>query len=712
MAALREAFTNADTQANFFSDQQIRYQKVEPNRFLPQQLATKLGVDRVNSALTNFDKYDPYTETVSNPLDAAALDELMYGQKSTTAEEAECRAYSGVNGLVRLRADQRGAETTPIRCGWIYTQSPDATTPATGRGALGTIRGPLNTKEDVLTTNSRWFWNLDKAYNAHFTADSRAVVDGTSLAAIQSQYSNAAFCRTTQRTILLDSAGNPSSSTPCPADAIVTNANNVGTVGGNTQLGQQLRSNLTTLQQCRDPGANNYLTRECLLLAVKQNGCASEGTLYQSLQGSRPTDTQWDTVLQRQPSFQAYQSRQGANALTDTLFQRNQSTWQQAENDIAKLSQFTATATDPYVKIAAEDLCLQAGKFNDYDFCSEITDSTALSTVELKCLQAHWQEMNGKPAGLLYPKRLPVSTEFAALNNGTMTTFGNFKAAVNKLRETIAQTGDPVLQRKALDNFYGVRVSGAPFTPLNLASIDAGFQLGTNPLVFWIDAKDPGSLTIDGQNRVVSMRDKSGRGSTISQPTISSRPTYTTAAFPGLRFDGAQALPIAPATNFVTGTSFTVFIAEKRSTANQENYILGGSDTNTNTNLVVGYRFNTMGTMDFWGNGFNFTVPAFNSGLEPTRIWSIQKTASGRQVFVNGTQLGSDVNVSNIVSWNNPTIGRTANALFYRGTVYEVLMFNPGLSPDFRQKVEGYMAHRWGVAADLPASHPFRASAP
>lgn len=712
MASLREAFTNADTQADFYSEQQIRYQQVEPNRFLPEQLKTKLSTDTVTSALKNFDKYDPYTESISNTFDASAMDELMYGQRSTTAEEAECRSYSGINGLQRLIRDTQGQETTPIRCGWILTQSPDPQTASIGRGALGTIRGPLNTKEDALTANSKWYWNLNKAYSAHFTSDSRSVVDGASFQNLQSSYSNAAYCQTTQRAILLDSTGNPDPSSPCPRDAIVVNPRNVA-VSGNSQVTQQLLANIATLSQCRDPGSSPYLNRECLLLSVKQNGCSADGTLYQALQASRSTDTNWGTFLERQPSFQAYQSRQGSNKLTDGLFRKNQGTWQQAENDIAKLSQFTATATDPYVKIAAEDLCLNAGKFNDYDFCSEITDSTPLSTVELKCLQAQWQELNGKPAGLLYPKALPLSAEFARLNNNTMTTFGHFKAALNKLREDISQTADPVLQRKALDNFYGVKVTGLPFTPLNLADVDAGFQLGANPLVFWIDAKDAGTLQIDGMNRVLSIRDKSGRNATVQQPTISSRPTYTTAnAFPGLRFNGNQFLPLSASTPLVTGTSFTVFIVEKRGSSKASNYFLGGTDPIVNGNLVLGYRTNTVGTMAFYGNDLDFNAASFNNTIEPTRVWSFEKTTGGRRVYVNGSQVGSDMNVAMLRSWNGAAIGKYATNEFYNGTVYEVLIFSPGLNPTFRQKVEGYLANRWGAASSLPSTHPFRNSAP
>ena len=29
-----------------------------------------------------------------------------------------------------------------------------------------------------------------------------------------------------------------------------------------------------------------------------------------------------------------------------------------------------------------------------------------------------------------------------------------------------------------------------------------------------------------------------------------------------------------------------------------------------------------------------------------------------------------------------------------------------------RQKIEGYLAHKWGLAANLPADHPYKTEAP
>jgi hypothetical protein len=44
--------------------------------------------------------------------------------------------------------------------------------------------------------------------------------------------------------------------------------------------------------------------------------------------------------------------------------------------------------------------------------------------------------------------------------------------------------------------------------------------------------------------------------------------------------------------------------------------------------------------------------------------------------------------------------------------LYEVLVFQPKLTTAERQKVEGYLAHKWGLASSLPGGHPYKTSKP
>jgi hypothetical protein len=46
------------------------------------------------------------------------------------------------------------------------------------------------------------------------------------------------------------------------------------------------------------------------------------------------------------------------------------------------------------------------------------------------------------------------------------------------------------------------------------------------------------------------------------------------------------------------------------------------------------------------------------------------------------------------------------------GAVGEVVVGNGALSDGDREKIEGYLAHKWGLTANLPAAHPYKSLAP
>jgi len=48
----------------------------------------------------------------------------------------------------------------------------------------------------------------------------------------------------------------------------------------------------------------------------------------------------------------------------------------------------------------------------------------------------------------------------------------------------------------------------------------------------------------------------------------------------------------------------------------------------------------------------------------------------------------------------------------YGGLIGEIIVYNSTLTQTEREKVEGYLAHKWGLSANLPASHPYKSVAP
>lgn len=96
---------------------------------------------------------------------------------------------------------------------------------------------------------------------------------------------------------------------------------------------------------------------------------------------------------------------------------------------------------------------------------------------------------------------------------------------------------------------------------------------------------------------------------------------------------------------------------------------------------------------------------------EPARVWTFTRSTAGRSIFVNGRLSGSDTNLERLIGWNGAALGRYADK-FYQGTLYEVLIFNTDLGVDRRQKVEGYLAHKWGLASNLTDGHPYKTNPP
>ena len=48
----------------------------------------------------------------------------------------------------------------------------------------------------------------------------------------------------------------------------------------------------------------------------------------------------------------------------------------------------------------------------------------------------------------------------------------------------------------------------------------------------------------------------------------------------------------------------------------------------------------------------------------------------------------------------------------FEGDLGELLIFNTALSDSDIQKIEGYLAHKWGRTSALPNDHPYKNSAP
>jgi hypothetical protein len=84
---------------------------------------------------------------------------------------------------------------------------------------------------------------------------------------------------------------------------------------------------------------------------------------------------------------------------------------------------------------------------------------------------------------------------------------------------------------------------------------------------------------------------------------------------------------------------------------------------------------------------------------------------------VNGTLTPSSLSTGqsgnfNITSYGLGVNTNTSDYFALNGYYGEVMYFNVQLSDANRQKIEGYLAWKWGLQASLPGGHPYASAAP
>ena len=232
-------------------------------------------------------------------------------------------------------------------------------------------------------------------------------------------------------------------------------------------------------------------------------------------------------------------------------------------------------------------------------------------------------------------------------------------------------------------------------------------QIGACAL--WLDGADPagtGVLPADGAS-IGTWADKSGLGQTITQATSGNQALYSSGG--GLTFTSGMQYPLNTSVFMnIFSIAFTIFVVEKRAISGTAFFI--GNTAGGGGPLYLGYngttvmRFTTASIVDM-----DYTVPAYSgsSTTEPIRIWACRwfgSTANSRDIGLNG-QLSPQTQAFNQAPSfsGNQSIG---GCLYgnYVGKMYEMIIFNVAISDSAKQKVESYLAQKWGLVSSLPTT--------
>ena len=291
-------------------------------------------------------------------------------------------------------------------------------------------------------------------------------------------------------------------------------------------------------------------------------------------------------------------------------------------------------------------------------------------------------------------------------------------------------TGDVSVIKELAGSFTGtadlvgdltVEITNNEWTPADLGS----------SLSLWLDADDANTITLNGST-VSQWDDKSGNANHVSNATASTQPDYLATGWngqPTVSFtkSGLEFLFKQNVANFSASGDFTIASAfEFLETTNNWDMIAGWRST---ANTASG-----AGAPILQGMRTNQEIGFHNTDKVDTRIKVNVTTRLGKKIATisrsggtagnNGAATVTSTGFSQTTyqtdatqTWGSDPAtgfqigGRQQGATDY-GDKYisEVVCCNTKLSTIDRQKLEGYLAWKWGLEADLPADHPHELS--
>jgi len=268
-----------------------------------------------------------------------------------------------------------------------------------------------------------------------------------------------------------------------------------------------------------------------------------------------------------------------------------------------------------------------------------------------------------------------------------------------------------------MKRFIGTTRENALARRLGGGSVPAFLPTSITGNVLWLDASDTSSMSFSGgTSNITQWRDKSGlsnHATSYNTPVLTANAinTYQAVATPTTQY-------LLGATS-ITGTTLTVF-----SVAQTSRVI---PNTGIDQRLV---SLENAGNVDYSRD--DGVIALFNQGSSSTISTYRQGSIAGSTITQNAPfQAVSKYDGTNGFLWKDGVsggsnastgtfaitkygIGNQANPTseYWNGAIGEVLIYNVALNDTQRQKVEGYLASKWGLRGSLPSGHPYKSTAP
>jgi hypothetical protein len=237
----------------------------------------------------------------------------------------------------------------------------------------------------------------------------------------------------------------------------------------------------------------------------------------------------------------------------------------------------------------------------------------------------------------------------------------------------------------------------------------------------WFDAADQTTFTYSSGSNLSQWRDKSSNAYSVIQPTASNQPALAQRAqnsLSGIQFSQSTYLyqTATSMPNFTTGGSTSVLMAARNANNNDSWNIINTIwfDTGAGSaTLRYHFSFNQNATdgTTLYTNGAlvgqvtsNAVAPSANALIGFTASATSQTIhTNGSTNSYPGTTLPDATGITDFIFNDARNNLASANTM-----IFEMVGYNTQITTAQRQLLEGYLAWKWGLVANLPADHPYK----
>jgi hypothetical protein len=260
----------------------------------------------------------------------------------------------------------------------------------------------------------------------------------------------------------------------------------------------------------------------------------------------------------------------------------------------------------------------------------------------------------------------------------------------------------------------------------------------------WLDANDSATITQSG-GAITAWADKSGNNRTA---TADGNPTYSATGMstnkPAVQLDGTGDGFVSSITGIGSFNALDVYMVTQTTAAAAANtntasfWAYGNAAAGggiypaqkalaliSSTGVLTG---ETIAALFDNGADGRLGSTSYSRNANTAQLLNSRYSTAGTALVTNGSATTLDLS-SGITTLTNSApsaIAYTIDSNFYvganraGGTVFyspaikfaEVIVSSTLLTTDTRQRMEGYLAHKWGLTANLPAGHPYKTVGP